>query len=57
MWPVPMFPILFQGGKFSGFSLISDFFILTHLKSIFGMSPVEHVSYASDIDSDLRPFH
>ena len=43
-----------QGCKFSDFSLISDFFTLTHVKIILLIPHVEQVSHDSIIDSDFQ---
>ena len=42
-----------QGCKFSDFSLISDFFTLTHVKNILLFPRLEQVSYDFMIDSDF----
>ena len=43
-----------KGCEFSDFSLISDFFILTHLKIIFEISHLEHISRDFMIYSDFH---
>ena len=51
-----VFTLLFpdQGRQFSAFSLISDFFTSTPLKSICKISTMEHVSYDFMVDSDFQ---
>ena len=49
--------ILIQRFKFSEFSLSSDFFTSTPLKTIFEMFILKHVSCDLIIDSDFQTFH
>ena len=61
----PILRIVLQGCDFSDFSLISDFFPLTHVKIILLIPHLEQVSHDFIIDSDFqrkflyhfRPFH